>query len=306
MDMFIHLVWYWNLSPATSLIETRSLATNEWSEYLVKTPGGPFEHMEADINDLRTAHAHKDQPFNPKAVWFLYLDSAPIISNAAIAVLSVSASEASVERSFSAQGMVHNDLRNRLKDHSVETEMFIKFNEAALKRKPQEVKKDKLREMDEHYEEPEDAASVKDLFRVIPDDSDPVVFPEVGEEVVEQMEAEFEEDTHEEKMSDVSAVVSRIPPPPPSSDDVQRFIVDYVARHNIHAKTRWKAHQEQQLEAEGQAFKPPMMDQTIILKRKIMAYVKGLAEREQEEEESKFNDVSVGLVPVDEEPIVVL
>ena len=66
--------------------------------------------------------------FNPKAVWNLYLaDShAPLISHAAVALLSVSASEAAVERTFSAQGLVHSDLRNRMSGDTVESEMFIK------------------------------------------------------------------------------------------------------------------------------------------------------------------------------------
>jgi len=44
------------------------------------------------------------------------------------ALLSVHASEAAVERAFSAQGKTHTAVRNSLKPSSIENEMFIKFN----------------------------------------------------------------------------------------------------------------------------------------------------------------------------------
>ena len=49
-----------------------------------------------------------------------------------MALLSLSASEAAVERSFSAQGNVHTKLRNRMEETSVQDEMFIKFNSRLL------------------------------------------------------------------------------------------------------------------------------------------------------------------------------
>ena len=57
------------------------------------------------------------------------------LSAVAAALLSITASEAAVERSFSAQGAVHTKKRNRLLDHSVQNEMFVKFNRSALDRR---------------------------------------------------------------------------------------------------------------------------------------------------------------------------
>ena len=70
-----------------------------------------------------------DHPLDTTYIaWRLYLQQAPVISHAAIALLSVAGSEAAVERSFSAQGLVHSSRRSQLADEAVEAEMFIKFN----------------------------------------------------------------------------------------------------------------------------------------------------------------------------------
>ena len=65
----------------------------------------------------------------------------PFLSHAAVAILSVCGSEAAVERTFSAQGLVHSDLLNRLGDATVEAEMFIKFNKATVTRVDQRGQK---------------------------------------------------------------------------------------------------------------------------------------------------------------------
>ena len=53
------------------------------------------------------------------------------------ALLGITASEASVERTFSAQDAVHTKKRNRLQHHTVEQEMFVRFNTRALDRQQQ-------------------------------------------------------------------------------------------------------------------------------------------------------------------------
>ena len=57
---------------------------------------------------------------------------APELSYVALALLSINCSEASVERSFSAQSFTHSKNRNRLLDSNVENEMFVKLNARAL------------------------------------------------------------------------------------------------------------------------------------------------------------------------------
>ena len=58
----------------------------------------------------------------------LYHKDTELLATISIAMLSINPSEASVERSFSAQKLVHTLLRNRLHDDIVEAQMFIKIN----------------------------------------------------------------------------------------------------------------------------------------------------------------------------------
>jgi hAT family C-terminal dimerisation region len=66
--------------------------------------------------------------FDPKDVWFYYSDEAPELTTCALALLSLPSSEASVERSFSQQAIVHRKHRNRLNSQQVEAEVILKFN----------------------------------------------------------------------------------------------------------------------------------------------------------------------------------
>lgn len=84
--------------------------------------GGHFQNVEM----VRESYPDYD------LFWSYYTLIAPELSEVARALLSITASEASVERTFSAQGLVHSDLRNRMTDDKIEDEMFIKFNERAL------------------------------------------------------------------------------------------------------------------------------------------------------------------------------
>jgi hypothetical protein len=71
-----------------------------------------------------------DQTFDPRQVWMLY--NSIELSIVARTLLSICASEAAVERSFSTQKFVHSTQRNRLKADAVEAEMMICFNTNTL------------------------------------------------------------------------------------------------------------------------------------------------------------------------------
>ena len=267
---------YWTLSAATSLDEARSTATLEWSQYIGHAPGSAFAQLDADIAEVRKAHAKLMQPFDARAVWSLYLDDAPVIAHAAVALLSVAGSEAAVERSFSAQGAVHSERRNRLTDKMVEAEMYIRFNRLALNRVAGE--RDSRRgEKDVEQaedEEEEAAASVAELFKRVA----------VVQQQPQQQEQEVERKDDEAPVA--PAVIRSIPAPRPSLDDVQGFVVKYVRDHAITARFRWQPHHEGQLLAAAVANVPPMRDTVTVLKRKVMAYVRGQAEQEAAVEEA--------------------
>jgi hypothetical protein len=64
-------------------------------------------------------------------IWDMYGGELPVVAKA---LLSITASEAAVERTFSAQDAVHTKRRNRLLDENVQNEMCVAFNHRALNR----------------------------------------------------------------------------------------------------------------------------------------------------------------------------
>ena len=153
-----------------------------------RAPGSSFEQLDKDIAELKDNCRRNGTLFDPRKVWSLYLDEAPVIAHAAIALLSVAGSEAAVERSFSAQGTVHSDRRNRMTDKMVEAEMYIRFNRLALRRASGEVKSssEKTAEIvddDEENDDDDAASSVADLFKRI---AVPVLLPEQDEKQPQQ------------------------------------------------------------------------------------------------------------------------
>jgi hypothetical protein len=273
----------WNLSLSTNYDELRRQAKSQWGEFVARSATSSFRRLDADIADEEELAKDQNRPFNPRLVWYLHLRHAPLLANAAVALLSVAGSEASVERTFSAQGDVHTDRRNRLADDIVEAEMFIKFNESTVKRmeeweRDMKVSKRKRkrqqtaapplgREMDEDDEEDADIPSIAGLFRR----------PE-GKEAVEEVPDEKEE---KQLPAPPPAVGVISVPDPPATDEVERFIKAYVEKYGIHDKYRWRDYNLQQLESAGAEWQPqPMRDTAVVLKRKIMAWVRAQTEQE--------------------------
>ena len=266
---------YWELSGTTDESECRSAATNDWSQYMSRAPGSSFEQLDKDIAELKDNCRRNGTLFDPRKVWSLYLDEAPVIAHAAIALLSVAGSEAAVERSFSAQGTVHSDRRNRMTDKMVEAEMYIRFNRLALRRASGEVKSssEKTAEIvddDEENDDDDAASSVADLFKRI---AVPVLLPEQDEK---QPQQQPQQPQQQDEQPPQPAVVRSLPRPRPSDNDIERFISEYVRTHNITARFKWRDHHEQQLQAAAVNSVPLMLDTVMVLKKKMMAYVRGL------------------------------
>ena len=200
-------------------------------------------------------------------MWNLYLRDAPIISHAAVALLSVSASEAAVERTFSAQGQVHSDLRNRQGDATVAAEMFIKFNLRTMtgvdghqsKRKKAHSAGDEVgycAEMGEDYEEEEGLPSVVGLF------TKPRQRRRRRGSAVEEQKAEVAPPS-------ISHILR-----PPAKDDVQAFIEHIVTEMTVTPRYRWSELRMLQLWTAGQQWRPIMKDTDVAMRNKIMAYVR--------------------------------
>jgi hypothetical protein len=91
--------------------------------------------------ELRTIHAYGKEQINMKtsslAVYAYWLDrmyhkDTRLLAMTAMFMLSINPSEASVERSFSAQKFVHSALRNRLHADVIDAQMFAKINAPLL------------------------------------------------------------------------------------------------------------------------------------------------------------------------------
>lgn len=87
-----------------------------------------YATLETHITNARAA---KKSICSALDIWEMYSGELPIVAKA---LLSVTASEAAVERSFSQQDAVHTKRRNRLLDQTVQNELFVKFNRRALDR----------------------------------------------------------------------------------------------------------------------------------------------------------------------------
>jgi hypothetical protein len=183
-----------------------------------------------------------------------------------MALLSISASEAAVERSFSMQDIVHSKRRNRLNDESVEDEMFIKFNYRALKQQP-----DSSGSVFELNDENQ-SVYVTSIFNsdVTADDPsqplDSTVAVLMHSDEAAQEEAKIDDNEAKRAVNSVEAAV----------DPTTAFITQYIQDHHITPLWKWNADRTNELEIT--AIKTGIGDTSGELKKRIMAHVnKGVA-----------------------------
>jgi hypothetical protein len=136
-----------------------------------------------------------------------------------------------VESTFSAQGLVHSDLRNRMGDATVEAEMFIKLNQRTLedvegqRRRKTQSPLDSVgyyAEMGEDYTEGDAPPTIVGVF------NRPEAKAEEGKAAAVAAE--------EEKAEVVPCCHQPCPPLPPAADDVQAFIEHIVTEIGVTPK----------------------------------------------------------------------
>ena len=192
------------------------------------------EGMFASLDEDKSAIARQAGEFNPRLVWSLYAEST--LARVALVLLSVSASEAAVERSFSAQAFVHSKERNRLHSETIEAEMFLKFNYRAMQSREQQPQSPGVIEMDEDFDADDDDAPHIDCFAV----------PVVDEAASTDDEMEEEEDgdieMEEAPLPDSASVRRRarreLSIVHPSLD---HFVAWFIAEHRKTPATTWNA-----------------------------------------------------------------
>jgi hypothetical protein len=100
----------------------------QYGDLMLMSP--PFSKYSKYINNIKDGVKPKDNETSVDAMqlWGFVGDEVPELAQCAVALLTLPASEAAVERSFSQQGMVHRPVRNRMTSKQIECEMRIRFN----------------------------------------------------------------------------------------------------------------------------------------------------------------------------------
>jgi hypothetical protein len=202
--------------------------------------------------------------YNPRDTWMTC--QARELATLALALLSVTASEAAVERSFSRQGIIHSKLRNRLSDESVNMQMFFSFNTRALEQ-PNRHHGASVADIEEKDEEACKQTALLSSANYIADDeiiaaSDEEVEPqgEVGDEKSEEVAEEAAEEVAEEELElddedaeeeEKSGKEEKEQPVEKSEEEkLQEFILEYVERTRLVRGRRWAAWERSALQAQ--------------------------------------------------------
>ena len=100
--------------------------SNQWAAYLANDGSWlPTEWETKNLDDSYEA---------VRMYWIerLSIKETELLASVELPLLAINPSEASVERSFSQQKLIHSSLRNRLGNDIIEAQMFIKMNDKLL------------------------------------------------------------------------------------------------------------------------------------------------------------------------------
>ena len=115
-----------------------------WAHLYFTAMGIVFGSAENMVEDKKTVETHLKNEFGKlktediegdvgwRTWWLLSKERYPHLYPIAVVLLSLSPTEAAVERSFSKQGFIHSDRRNRSSDSLIEAQMMISFNHENL------------------------------------------------------------------------------------------------------------------------------------------------------------------------------
>lgn len=195
------------------------------------TRSGKFQGLSAHIEKTKAVAGSQ---WTPVDVWSFYSME---LATVARALLTMPATEAAVERTFSAQDSIHTKKRNRLVDASVEANMFVAFNHRPLQNEnPSETRPPSTVELSLEFLEPaveeQDDDAEEELLVTEPDDSD-------------------------EEMPDASSPAAA---PVRSHTEINAgtvvFLRAYITENAITLTTRWTAEKVNHLEQEAMEKNP--------------------------------------------------
>jgi len=189
------------------------------------------------------------------STWRLQERTTPELAICALSLLSICPTEAAVERSFSRQGLVHSNLRNRSSDKSVQMQMLHSFNMRALEKLAlkEEERLDRGSTEVLHTEDAEWGNGTALLSRYL-DDED---IAAAGEEEQERESAPAspdagkEEKLEEEQQDEVEKLEEEEEEEKEEEEEVSvedAFISAYIADQRITARYKWVEHRTNALQ----------------------------------------------------------
>lgn len=138
-------LWFYEMTDLDSLHDVRLTIQMQYGEFVSRSGG--FQTMDVFQKDIKDRQLKINQSvstsasdgssktysyWNPKVVWSQHFETAWELCQCVIVLLSISSSEAAVERSFSMQDQVHSKIRNKSADEQVHIEMSIKMNTKSM------------------------------------------------------------------------------------------------------------------------------------------------------------------------------
>lgn len=123
-----YISYYMKPSDTRTKDEIYLRLMKQYGDLLLMAP--PFSKYKKYINNIQEDIMARENESRVDAMqlWGFVGDEVPELAQCAVALLTLPASEAAVERSFSQQGVVHRPVRNRLSSKQIECEMRVKFN----------------------------------------------------------------------------------------------------------------------------------------------------------------------------------
>ena len=216
--------------------EMRAELINQLAHFNARS--GIFVSLDEDKEAIES----QEKDFDPRLVWSLYSESS--LSRVAVVLLSISASEAAVERSFSCQAAVHSKERNRMNSETIEGEMFLKVNHRLLQSNPSVGESNGIVEMDSDFDSDDDPSiDIVDYFAHPPlVDETPTDTEEETKETVE-MEIESDSEAPAESVPLTTAADRRRLRRDPSivHSSLNEFIEWFIKEHHITSSTSWNS-----------------------------------------------------------------
>jgi hypothetical protein len=255
-------------------IEIKIALTNQFLEFSGKTDRfAPFQGRMDSTKRIVEKESNKIELVNPIKAWQSFRDVAPELTIVAVAILSICASEAPVERSFSIQDRIHSKSRNRLKDDIVEAQMFIKFNTQAFINSEHPTTFDAIEITPEDEIEPVELGFLKDesvgqLLAVQVQEEEKKEFEEEVQDLMQDENEDNENDSSNNNNND-NHHHNNIKIGSASPEEIKAFLQQYIVQHHLTKRSRFIGDNENALLNAMAQNNPPILTNIVDIKRMI-------------------------------------